>query len=91
MFDTHASLAVFNEKNKQDMKATVIVEKGSDGLYSAYMEEIFPDFGLAGYGDTAQEAIDDFYVCCEETAEYLKTKGKEMPDLSYTFKYNDAQ
>ena len=69
------------------MKATVIVEKGPDGLYSAYMDELFPEFGLAGYGDTAEEAIDDFYVCRDEAAEYLNANGKQMPDLSYTFKY----
>ena len=70
------------------MKATVIVEKNPDGTYSAYMEEDMPDFGLAGYGNSAKEAIDDFYAAVDETAQYMQSNGKEMPELIFSFLYD---
>lgn len=70
------------------MKATVIVEKNSDGTYSAFMEDDMPDFGLAGYGNSAKEAIDDFHAAVEDTADFLRKNGKEMPELSFSFLYD---
>ena len=70
------------------MKVTVIVEKSSDGSYSAYMENDMPDFGLAGYGQSAKEAIEDFYSSVDDTREYLKKEGKEMPEMSFSFYYD---
>lgn len=70
------------------MKATVIVEKSSDGTYSAYMEDDMPDFGLAGYGQSAKEAIEDFYISVNETREYLKNEGKEIPEMTFSFYYD---
>ena len=70
------------------MKATVIVEKNSDGTYSAFMEDDMPDFGLAGYGNSAKEAIDDFHAAVEDTADFLRKNGKEMPELSFSYLYD---
>ena len=70
------------------MKATVIVEKNSDGTYSAFMEDDMPDFGLAGYGNSAKEAIEDVQAAVEETADFLRKNGKEMPELSFSFLYD---
>lgn len=70
------------------MKVRVTVEKSADGTYAAYMEDDMPDFGLAGYGDSAEEAIEDFYVADEETREILKSKGKEMQELEFEFHYD---
>lgn len=70
------------------MEAKVIIEKSTDGTYSAYMEELFPDFGLAGYGATAKEAIDDFFIAFNDTKAYLEREGKSMPELSFTFSYD---
>lgn len=70
------------------MEVKVIVEKNPDGTYSAFMEEDLPDFGLAGYGTSAKEAIDDFFDSVNETKDLLKGKGKNMPDLSFSFYYD---
>lgn len=70
------------------MKAKVTVEKSADGSYAAFMEDDMPDFGLAGYGETAKEAIDDFRVSVDETKEYLSSQGKDMPDLEFEFHYD---
>ena len=70
------------------MEAKVIIEKSADGTYSAYMDELLPDFGLAGYGATAKEAMDDFFIAFNDTKSYLESVGKSMPELSFTFTYD---
>ena len=70
------------------MKATVTVEKSPDGTYSAFMEEDLPDFGLAGYGDTAKEAVEDFFTALEETRRLLADNGKSIPEMEFTFYYD---
>ena len=63
--------------NEMDMKVTVIMEKASDGYYSCFVEEDLPDFGLAGYGDTAEAAKEDMMKAYEEIKEMQVEEGKE--------------
>lgn len=70
------------------MEVKVTIEKSPDGTYSAYMEELFDDFGLAGYGNSAKEAIEDFYCSVQETKDLLEKKGKTMPELTFSFYYD---
>ena len=58
----------------------VIVECGKDGKYSAFMDCYDYDFGLSGYGNTAKEAINDFYSCVEEE--------KVMSNLKFDIQYD---
>lgn len=70
-------------------KVTVIVEKGKgDKNFSCFVADELPGFGLAGYGRTAQEAIDDLYVAQKETSEILAERGETMPELEFTFKFD---
>ena len=70
------------------MKATVIMEIGSDGLYSCYMVDEVPDFGLVGAGDSANEAKEDLLCAYEEIKEILIEDGKEFPNLEFEWKYD---
>ena len=70
------------------MEVKVTVEKSPDGTYAVFMEDDLPDFGLAGYGDTAKEAIDDFFESVEETKAYMIREGKEMPEMKFVFQYD---
>lgn len=68
---------------------TIKVEKGKGSRnFACFMEEIMPDFGLAGYGATAKEAIDDFYATRDEIKEELEMEGKKMPDLRFKFSFD---
>ncbi|GHT41381.1 hypothetical protein AGMMS49965_11080 [Bacteroidia bacterium] len=71
-------------------KVKVIVEKGSDNKFSAYMDcEAFDNgFGLLGYGNTARDAIKDFYISYEEAKEIMPKKGKEVPDFEFDIQYD---
>ncbi len=65
----------------------VIIEVSTDGLFSAYMPSNEYGFGLAGYGDTVQEAIEDFYECVSEMQEIEKAEGRAFPELQFQFEH----
>lgn len=69
-------------------KVKVIVECGKDGKYSAFMDCYDYDFGLAGFGNTAKEAISDFYACVEEEKKMCQKEGKTMPELEFDIQYD---
>ena len=66
----------------------VIVECGKDGKYSAFMDCYDYDFGLSGFGNTAKEAINDFYSCVEEEKTMYEKEGKTMPELKFDIQYD---
>jgi hypothetical protein len=64
-------------------KVRVVVERGSDNKFCAYMDCDDFSFGLIGSGDTVEETIEDFYASYEEAKEILPRKGKEVPELEF--------
>ena len=69
-------------------KVRIIVECGKDGKFSAFMDCYDYDFGLAGFGNTAKEAIADFYACVEEEKTMCEKEGKTMPELEFEIRYD---
>ena len=69
-------------------KVKVIVERGKDGKYSAFMDCYDFDFGLAGFGNSAKEAIEDFNACYEEEKIMCKKDGKTVPSLEFIIQYD---
>ena len=69
-------------------KVKVIVERGSDNRFSAYMDYYDLDFGLAGFGNTANDAIADFYEAYEEEKVMSVKEGKMAPDLVFDVCYD---
>ena len=70
------------------MKAIVIIERGTDGFYSAYMDDDRFDFGLNGQGNTVLEAKDDFLKALQEIREMKLDEGTVMPNLEFEFEYD---
>ena len=70
------------------MKVTAIMEKAKDGNFSCFVKEDFPGFGLAGYGSTAAEARTDMLLAWAEIREDMATKGLEVPELEFVYKYD---
>ncbi|MBQ2417238.1 MAG: pilus assembly protein HicB [Alistipes sp.] len=71
----------------------VVVERGQDGLFSAYC----PDYAyngkhsFGGFGDTAMEAKEDFLLSVSETKEICEELGestKEFEYLSFEWEYD---
>jgi len=69
-------------------KVKIIVECGNDGKYSAFMDCYDYDFSLAGFGNTAKDAIADFYSCVEEEKIMCERDGKIMPELEFDIQYD---
>lgn len=70
------------------MKVKVMIEKGTDGFYSAYMDDDRFDFGLNGQGNTVQEAKDEFFTVYAELKEMKEEKKQEVPDLKFRFEFD---
>ena len=70
------------------MDVTAIMEKSKDGLYSCYVDEELPGFGLSGFGATAEEAKEDMLEVYEEMKAIFAEEGKTMPELHFTYKYD---
>jgi hypothetical protein len=68
----------------------VVVERGNDNTFNAYMDCETFDSGVAllGYGNTVEETIKDFYASYEEAKEILGREGKEAPQWEFEFKYD---
>ncbi|MDR2556268.1 MAG: DNA-binding protein, partial [Bacteroidales bacterium] len=69
-------------------KEKVVVERGTDNRFSAYMVSCDYDFGLAGYGATAKEAIADFYQSYEEEKRLYSAEKKEFPNIQFDIQYD---
>jgi hypothetical protein len=74
--------------NRGMEKVKVIVERGSDNKFSAYMDCDNYDFGLAGFGNTAKEAINDFYEAYAEEKAICVKEGKKAPELEFDIQYD---
>lgn len=75
-------------KNKCYMKVTVVMEKAKDGYYSCFVEDDLPDFGLSGFGDTAEAAKEDMLKAYQEIKEIQEEEGKKVPELEFVYKYD---
>lgn len=61
-----------------------IIERGTDGGFSVYTEDVN---GAFGYGLTEDEAKEDFASVLEEQAEYCKERTGEYPEWYGDGKY----
>lgn len=73
------------------IKITALIERSADGFYSISADSIVDDCFFTGYGSSADEAKEDFYLSIQEGLEYVKAKGKAVSvspeDIEVTFHY----
>lgn len=69
---------------------TVTLERGKDGLYSAFISSDNCPFGCIGEGMTAKETEEDFFAGVEDMRRVYDKIGKPFPDLDFRFKYDVA-
>lgn len=70
-------------------KVHVVIERGEDGTYSAYIKEDAP-YGIIGEGNTVEETINDFKVGYEDMRKCYEEDGKEFPELEFEYVYDLA-
>jgi len=72
------------------MRTTVIIEKGNDGSYGAYLPNNDLPFGIIGDGKTTKEAKEDFLNSYQEMKEYYSQKQKTFVEAEFEFQYDIA-
>lgn len=70
------------------LKVTAIVERTDDGMYSCHITENLGNYGVAGYGETAEEAKQDMLLCYQEMKEMNDEDGVETPELEISYDYD---
>lgn len=69
-------------------KDVVVIERAGDGRFACYLKESYPTFSLAGYGESVEEAKEDFWEAYNETKELEEAEGRSMPVLDVVYKYD---
>jgi Helix-turn-helix len=72
------------------MKAKVIIERGSDGTYSAYIATDNIPYGIIGEGNSVSETIEDFTAGYQDMRESYALDGKEFPECEFEYVYDVA-
>lgn len=72
------------------MKAQIIIERGNDGTFSAYIGTDNIPYGILGDGNSVKETIADFNNSYEEMKAHFKANDLEFIELDFEFKYDMA-
>lgn len=71
-------------------KVNVIIERGADGSFSAYMDGENLPYGLIGEGQTVQETKEDFMVAYDDMRTCCAERKEQFVELEFNFKYDVA-
>ena len=72
------------------MKVKVIIERGNDGSYGAYVGSNNVSFGIIGDGETVQDAKNDFLNSYEEMKDYYAENNKNFTECEFQFQFDIA-
>ena len=72
------------------MKVKVIIERGNDGSYGAYIGSNNVSFGIIGDGETVQDAKNDFLNSYEEMKDYYAENNKNFTKCEFQFQFDIA-
>ena len=73
------------------MKVNCIVEKGSDGLFAVYSDDHIGKSYFGGFGDSVNDAKEDFLSSIREAIEEESKKGNDVPsfeDVRVSYHYD---
>ncbi|MBO4426873.1 MAG: DNA-binding protein [Bacteroidales bacterium] len=73
---------------KANKRVTAIIERGLDGKYSVYIQSKSYPYGIIGTGDSAKEALDDFFEGYREMKDYVESTGEAFVEAEFVFKYD---
>lgn len=68
----------------------VVIERGVDGTFSAFIAEKKCEFGCIGEGNSVEEAKQDFMEAVNEMKEVYAEQGKTFPEVDFNFTYDMA-
>ena len=68
----------------------VIIERGVDGGYSAFIADNNCEFGCIGEGSTVDETKADFLLAVEDMKAVYAEEGTPFPEVEFVFSYDMA-
>ncbi len=71
-------------------KINVVIERGIDGSFSAYIADDNCEFGCIGEGKSVEETKADFMKAVGEMQEVYAEEGSKFPDVKFDFIYDMA-
>ena len=71
-------------------KINVVIERGVDGTYSAYIADDHCEFGCIGEGKSVDETKSDFLQAVEDMKEVYAEEGEQFPEVTFEFTYDLA-
>ena len=71
-------------------KINVVIERGIDGSFSAYIADDNCEFGCIGEGKSVEETKADFMKAVGEMQEVYAEEGSKFPDVEFYFIYDMA-
>lgn len=71
-------------------KINVVIERGIDGSFSAYIADDNCEFGCIGEGKSVEETKADFMKAVGEMQEVYAEEGSKLPDVEFDFIYDMA-
>ena len=71
-------------------KINVVIERGIDGSFSAYIVDDNCEFGCIGEGKSVEETKADFMKAVGEMQEVYAEEGSKFPDVEFDFIYDMA-
>ena len=71
-------------------KINVVIERGIDGSFSAYIADDNCEFGCIGEGKSVEETKADFMKDVGEMQEVYAEEGSKFPDVEFDFIYDMA-
>jgi Helix-turn-helix len=72
------------------MKVKVIIERGTDGTYGAYIGSDNVPYGIIGDGKTVKETILDFVNSYDEMKIYYQETNKKFTECEFEYQYDVA-
>jgi hypothetical protein len=72
------------------MKVKVIIERGNDGSYGAYIGSNNVSFGIIGDGETVQDTKNDFLNSYQEMKDYYIENNKKFTECEFEFQFDIA-
>lgn len=71
-------------------KINVVIERGIDGSFSAYIADDNCEFGCIGEGKSVEETKADFMKAVGEMQEVYAEEGSKFPNVEFDFIYDMA-
>lgn len=69
-------------------QVSAVIERGTDGRYSVYVNDSHYPYGIIGTGSTVQEAEADFQAGYNDMKAFVEESGEAFEEADFSFVYD---